>query len=306
MAGLSLASITFGVIFYIKKRPYLLIGWLWFLGTLFPCVGIVNTGGEGIFIGDRWTYLPHIGLFTAIVWGLASFIVTKKQFYKKIFTILSLLVIFSYGYSAHYQTSFWERGVTLWSKTLEVDPSRTFVYFLLAGSYYLDDGDFDKSKEFYIKAHEMNPDEPYYLLKFGNFLLANDLEEEAWIYYNKILNAKRKDKVLLYNIGIHALVDKKNNVAEKFLKQATQLPNFSKDEIYAGHYKFEFLPHLYLSYIYLLSGDHAEAIKQYEKFLILFADERDKACDYTFKIFKENMNAFYRRYCYGPPLPEIL
>ena len=299
LAGLSLASITFGVIFCIKQRPYLLIGWLWFLGTLFPYVGILNTGGEGIFIGDRWTYLPHIGLFTAIVWGLASVIATKKQFCNKIFLLLSLLVIFSYGYSAYHQTSFWERGVTLWSKSLEVDQNRAYVYFLLGGSYYVEDNDKDKAKKSYLKAHELNPDEPFYLVKIGNFLNSIDQEEEAWIFYNKILNTKRKDKVMLSNIGVYALSLYKYDEAEKFFIQASQLSSTSYN-------KDEFLPHLYLSYIYLISDKHPEAIRQYEKFLAIFPGERDKACDFTFDIFQENMNAFYRKYCYGPVLPEIL
>ena len=300
MAGLSLASVTFGVIVCIKQRPYLFIGWLWFLGTLFPCIGILNTGGEGIFIGDRWTYLPHIGLFTAIVWGISSVTIIKKRFYKKIFVLLSLLVIFSYGYSAHHQTSFWERGVTLWSKSLEVDSNRTYVHYLLGGSYYLEDGDIDKAMESYLKAHEQNPDEPYYLLKIGNFLHSIDQEEEAWVYYKKILNTKRKDKVLLNNLGVHALNAYKYNEAENFFKQASQLPSISI------HDKYEFLPYLYLSYIYLIFGNHLEAIRQYEEFLIVFGDETDKACAYTFNIFKENMNAFYHRYCNGTSMPEIL
>ena len=306
LAGLSLASITLGVIFCFKKRPYLLIGWLWFLGTLFPCIGILNTGGEGIFIGDRWTYLPHIGLFIAIVWWGSSVIITKKQFYKKIFTLLSLLVIFSYGYSAHHHTSFWEKGVTLWSKTLEVDQNRDFVHYLLAGAYYLEDSDMNKAKESYLKAHDINPDEPYYLIGLGNFLKSLDQEEEAWIFFNKILNTKKKDKSLLNYVGMAALNAKKYNEAEKFFKRSLLLPSVSKDKIHGKANKHEFLPHLFLSFIYLITSNYAEAISQYEKFLAFFPDEREKACDYTFSIFKENMKVFYREYCYGPPLPEIL
>tara|TARA_B100001250_G_scaffold164425_1_gene141412 strand:+ start:2874 stop:4709 length:1836 start_codon:yes stop_codon:yes gene_type:complete len=304
IAGLSLVSITSGVIFLFKQRPYLLIGWLWFLGTLFPCIGILNTGGEGIFIGDRWTYLPHIGLFTAIVWWISSVVVTKKKFHKKIFVLLSFLIIFSYGYSAYYQTTFWERGVTLWSKSLEVDKSRAFVHYLLGSAYVLEDN-VDKAKESYLQAHKINPDEPFYLLKLGNLSEATNQNEETWIFYNKILNTKRKDKVLLNQIGLYALNANKHNEAERFFKQASQLPHVYKHGIH-GHYKYEFLPHLYLSYIYLVANNDIEAIRQYEKFLVIFSDDRDKACDYTFNIFKENMNAFYRKYCYGTPLPEIL
>ena len=104
---------------------------------------------------------------------------------------------------------------------------------------------------------------------------------------------------MLSNIGVYALSLYKYDEAEKFFIQASQLSSTSYN-------KDEFLPHLYLSYIYLISDKHPEAIRQYEKFLAIFPGERDKACDFTFDIFQENMNAFYRKYCYGPVLPEIL
>ena len=57
-------------IFLRKKRPYVLTGWFWYVGMLVPVIGIVQIGEQGH--ADRYTYLPHIGLFLLIVWGAAD------------------------------------------------------------------------------------------------------------------------------------------------------------------------------------------------------------------------------------------
>tara|TARA_B100000586_G_scaffold6542_1_gene4514 strand:+ start:2460 stop:4334 length:1875 start_codon:yes stop_codon:yes gene_type:complete len=300
VAGFSIVAITSSVIFYIRQKPYLLIGWLWFLGTLFPCIGILNTGGEGIFIGDRWTYLPHIGLYIAIVWGVSSVIIKKNNFYKKIFILLSLSIILSYGYSAYHHTTFWKDPVKLWSKSLESDQNKHFVHFLLGSAYYTEFRDIDKTMESWEEAHRQNQEEPYYLLKIGNLQNSLDRTEYAWHFYNKILYTKRTSKKLSTMIGMYALEHGRYYDAEKFFKHAIKIP------IRYENNRTHFLPHLYLSYMYLLNHRDMETIRHYEKFLTVFPGDRDQACDYTFYIFKENMKALYRAYCYGPPLPEIL
>jgi len=68
-AGLVLALIT-GLVLWARRRRYLTVGWLWFLGTLVPVIGLVQVGGQAM--ADRYTYLPYIGLFIALVWGAAD------------------------------------------------------------------------------------------------------------------------------------------------------------------------------------------------------------------------------------------
>lgn len=65
-----LAAITAFAIRLRHTRPYLLTGWLWFLGTLVPVIGIVQVGEQAM--ADRFTYLPHVGIFVAVVWGLSE------------------------------------------------------------------------------------------------------------------------------------------------------------------------------------------------------------------------------------------
>jgi tetratricopeptide (TPR) repeat protein len=69
-AGALLAAISFAALAFARSRPYVLVGWLWFLGTLVPVIGLVQVGGQAL--ADRYTYVPLIGLFIAATWAAAD------------------------------------------------------------------------------------------------------------------------------------------------------------------------------------------------------------------------------------------
>ena len=71
LAGLLLVAVTVLVLALVRRAPYLTVGWFWYLGTLVPVIGVVQViGGQGM--ADRYTYIPLIGLFIALVWGVAD------------------------------------------------------------------------------------------------------------------------------------------------------------------------------------------------------------------------------------------
>src|SRR5262249_53126492 len=69
-AAFLLIGITAFCFFQRRSRPYLIVGWLWFVGTLVPVIGLVQVGGQAM--ADRYFYIPSIGLFIAVVFGLAN------------------------------------------------------------------------------------------------------------------------------------------------------------------------------------------------------------------------------------------
>ena len=71
MAGLLLLAVTVAVLAAARRRPYLAVGWFWFLGTLAPVIGVIQVLGD-YALADRFTYIPLIGLFVAVVWGVAD------------------------------------------------------------------------------------------------------------------------------------------------------------------------------------------------------------------------------------------
>ena len=93
-----------------KQRPYLLVGWLWFLGTLVPVIGLVQVGGQTM--ADRYTYIPLIGVFLAIVW-LVGDISTAWPYCRPALGVLTGVVLVACAVLTVHQLGFWKNGITL-------------------------------------------------------------------------------------------------------------------------------------------------------------------------------------------------
>ena len=98
-------------------RPYLLVGWLWFLGTLVPVIGVVQVGDQGM--ADRYAYLPLIGLFVITVWG-ADELLNKIRGGSALRWGLSCLVLGVIFVLSRQQVGYWQNDISVWSHTLEV------------------------------------------------------------------------------------------------------------------------------------------------------------------------------------------
>jgi tetratricopeptide (TPR) repeat protein len=98
-------------------RRYLLVGWLWFLGTLVPMIGLVQVGGQAM--ADRYAYLPFVGLFCMVCWGLAE-VAQQKQWPAALPAVAVLIALTALGLAARRQLGYWSDNVTLWSHAVEV------------------------------------------------------------------------------------------------------------------------------------------------------------------------------------------
>ena len=98
-------------------RPYLLMGWLWYLGTLVPMIGIIQVGGQGM--ADRYAYLPLIGISLATVWGLAD-IAETAQLRPMWMAIPAGCVLVLFALLTLRQIPYWKSSLDLWSHTLTV------------------------------------------------------------------------------------------------------------------------------------------------------------------------------------------
>ena len=70
LAAVFLIAVTGAAVWWWRKRPYLAVGWFWYLGTLVPVIGLVQVGAQSM--ADRYTYIPLIGIFIAVVWGIGE------------------------------------------------------------------------------------------------------------------------------------------------------------------------------------------------------------------------------------------
>jgi len=115
-----------------EERPYCLFGWLWFLGTLVPVIGIVQVGDQAM--AERYTYVPYIGLFIAVVW-LVGDAVAKSPKIRVATQLLAVAVIVACAVKTEAQVKVWKDTVTLLSHVLEIDPRGGLPNSALGAAY---------------------------------------------------------------------------------------------------------------------------------------------------------------------------
>ena len=121
-AAAVLAIITAAAILCWRKCPYLIVGWLWYLGMLVPVLGLVQVGSQAM--ADRYTYLPMIGVTIALAWLLAS-AAENWRWGGPVFGAAAALAVAVLMGCAWQQTSYWRNSETLWDHHQDVCPSET-------------------------------------------------------------------------------------------------------------------------------------------------------------------------------------
>lgn len=116
LAFFLLAAFSAAVVACRKKRPWLLMGWLWYLGMLFPVIGIIQISSDAAH-ADRYTYLPEIGLAIAATWLVADWSVGWRN-RRMVLGCLMVSVISALTVWGHKQTSYWRNDESLWTRTL--------------------------------------------------------------------------------------------------------------------------------------------------------------------------------------------
>ncbi|PYI89412.1 MAG: hypothetical protein DMF03_07675, partial [Verrucomicrobia bacterium] len=120
-----LLAITAAAIVLRRERPYLFTGWFWYLGTLVPVIGLVQVGEQGH--ADRYTYLPHIGLFLLVVWLVAD-VAAVRQSRSRFAVATAVIIIVALAWTAFIQTSYWRNSEILWTHALAVTSDNDFAH----------------------------------------------------------------------------------------------------------------------------------------------------------------------------------
>ena len=177
-ALLLLGLVTAATIVLRRSRPYLLVGWLFFLGTLVPMLGFAGVGYQGKQgIADRYAYLPFIGLFIMICWPAADW-VEQKHLPAALLRGVSAIVLLALGLIAYRQLGYWRDNVTLWTHALAVTDGN-FLAENNLGKALLVEGRTEEGITHFYKAVAIYPDDPVgnlnigiYEQKRGNFFAA--------------------------------------------------------------------------------------------------------------------------------------
>jgi protein O-mannosyl-transferase len=181
VAGVSLAAwITR------KKHPYIVVGWLWYLGTLVPVSGLLQTGEQAT--ADRYTYIPLIGLFVALVWGGAA-LARRWKLPEAAQGVAALVALGACLLTTGFQLSFWQNSGTLFARAAAVT-DRNYLAHAVLGSLMAEEGRYAEALEHYnlsLSFHPNYPDTHSGLadahLRFRNF-------DKAIEHYQKAISVK--------------------------------------------------------------------------------------------------------------------
>ena len=116
ISAILLLSITATVV-AMRKKPYLAVGWFWYLGTMVPMIGLVQVGDQGM--ADRYAYLPFVGLFIAAIWGIADW-ASARRIPAIYLALTASAVIAGFSVAAYAQVGYWKNSATLWTHALSV------------------------------------------------------------------------------------------------------------------------------------------------------------------------------------------
>ncbi len=186
-AGLLLLCISFLVLRAVKSKPYFAVGWLWYLGTLVPGVGLVQAGLWPA-MADRFAYVPLIGLFICITWGGAEFI-GRRHYGKAVFIAIPAIIASILMIMTWLQLGYWQNGITLFTHNLSVTPNNSLAYYEL-GNAFEQQGNFDKAMSNYSKALKINPNYAEAHNNLGYILAHQKHYKEAIDHYKEALRIK--------------------------------------------------------------------------------------------------------------------
>ncbi len=248
--GISLAVLS------CRKRPYLLVGWLWYLGMLVPTIGLVQVGVQAM--ADRYTYLTQIGLSIALGWEAAR-VCRHWPSCRRVVAVTSVLAIMSLGSCAWQQVSYWKDSEALWPRTLACT-SRNVLALNCYGLALADRGKLDKAITQYRAALDIEPGFVEAHINLAHALAGRGRVNEAIAQYRKALEVRPDSPEAHDNLGSElARRGKLDEAIVQFQKALEIRPDYAE-------------AHNNLGNALLYSGDVDGAIAQYRKALATDGD----------------------------------
>ncbi len=218
-AAVILVSITLLCLREARRRPYLIVGWLWYLGTLVPVIELVQAGSFSH--ADRYTYIPLIGIFIMFAWGLAD-LAAALHAPRRVLAASTVAALVLLAGCAAVQAGYWRNGETLFRHAIDAGYPSSAAYNNL-GVLAMKDGRYDASRASLSKALEMDPDYVDGLNNMSALNIKQHRYEEARACLARVL-AKHPDQVdALTNLGKMDLDEGRYDEAVTCLTRALEI-----------------------------------------------------------------------------------
>ncbi len=261
-AAVALACISGAALACRRRCPYLLVGWLWYLGMLLPVIGLSQTGIQAM--ADRFTYLPQIGLCIALVWGVADMCRSwpRHRWVGSVMSVWALMVLMGCAWR---QTSFWRDSQTLWPHTLACTSPNCVAHKNL-GDVFLGQGRLEEAAAHYRTALEIEPRHADAHTNLGRVLARYGRWDEAIAQFRRVLEITDAPPAH-YNLGVILAGRGHPDEALAHYRRAVELdPDFAE-------------AHCSLGVILAGRGRFDEALAHYQRAVELDPDYAEARCN---------------------------
>jgi tetratricopeptide (TPR) repeat protein len=202
-----------------KERPYLIVGWLWFVGTLVPVIGLVQVGAQGM--ADRYHYVPSIGLFTGLVFGGAA-AMKLCRFPRWLPIAVSGAIVLTAATLTARQVQLWRDSATLFEHTLRFTPPNELIEYNY-GSVLAQSGKYDKAVTHLERAIAIRPDFHNALVNLAITRLRQNRLEEAIPLLQRAIAAQPDSPKAHAQLGLAYAHLNQNEAAASALQRAVEL-----------------------------------------------------------------------------------
>lgn len=216
-ATLVLVLISLTVLTFWRQYPYLLVGWLWFLGTLVPMIGLVQVSLHAM--ADRYAYLSLVGLYVAIAWGAAEL---ARAWPRWVFALSGTLALAGCLVVTTSQLRHWKDSVTLFTHALRVTTNNPIAHYNLAQALSMR-GQLDEPIRHYREALRLKPDYPEAQNNLGLSLMQLGKATESTNHYAQALRLKPNDDLIHFNYALALSLLGQNQAAAEHLQIALRL-----------------------------------------------------------------------------------
>jgi Flp pilus assembly protein TadD len=263
---LALAAISLGVIRLKKDHPYLLVGWLWYLVTLGPVIGLIQVGEQAM--ADRYAYVPFIGLFIIAAWGIPD-LLSHRPYRKTALALTAGLVLSTSAILTFSYLDYWKNSVSLFKRALNVTSGNYVAHFHL-GNALAREGRTDEAIHEFRRALEIKPDHAPSHCHLGIALTRKGEWDEAIAHYSKALKINPRDAEVYYSLGNAFNMQGRLDEASSHYAQALRLdPNNAR-------------AHNNLGFVLLRRGEPDKALNHFREALRI--DPGDKKARHNLAI----------------------
>jgi len=216
-ASLLLLGITYFSLVQARRRPWLAVGWLWYLGTLVPMIGLVQVGSQAM--ADRYAYIPLIGIYVVLVWAFHEVL---HRWHKPRLAIAGMAIPAILMLMAGHQVRYWENSITLFSRTLEMNEANWLILNNL-GNAYAENNQPDRAMHYYQEAIRIKSDYAEAYNNMGTVMAKMKRRDEAAAYFMNALKYAPDSAFAHNNLGRLQAEQKEYQKAIRHFKEALRI-----------------------------------------------------------------------------------